>query len=90
MELTEKEQELIYTIRKAKASSKYEEVVMLFRYVPVNENEYIQQCTQGKSTSILSIRGQMKKLLDDLIQINQASSSFSIVYEPGLLQIFKH
>ena len=90
MELTEKEQELIQAIRKAKTSTKYDEVVMLFRYIPLNDDTHIQQILPGKSMSILGIRSQMKKLLDDLVTIKSSSTVFSIVYEPGLLRIFRH
>lgn len=90
MNLTNDETKLIEQIRKIREHAGMEEVCVLLRYIPLGEADHVQQILRGETTSILGIRLQMKKLLDDLVQINQPSSFFSITYEPGLLRIFEH
>lgn len=89
MELSNKEAELINKIRIAKKNAGNNQVVMLFRSTPIGD-DFIEQILPGRPKSIFSIRLKMKMLLDDLIAIDQSNSTFTITYEPGLIQIFEH
>lgn len=91
MNLTESETELINKLRKLQANNTLDEHTILLRYIPTDfEGGFIQQILPGSAQSILQLRTTMKKLLDDLQELQLSNSFFTIIYEPYGIQLFKH